>query len=46
MLGESNGSRVEIKSGLKDGDHVVTRGAYQLKLASVTTMPEGHNHNH
>lgn len=44
--GESDGTRVRILSGLAEGDKVVTRGAYQVKLASVsTTMPEGHSHS-
>lgn len=44
--GESDGIRREIVSGLKDGDEVVTRGAYQVKLASVSGTIPGHTHNH
>ncbi len=44
-LGQSNGERVQILSGLKDGDMVVTNGVYQVKLsASSSVMPEGHTH--
>ena len=44
-LGQSNGERVQVLSGLKAGDKVVTKGVYQVKLASVSSvMPEGHNH--
>jgi RND family efflux transporter MFP subunit len=44
-LGENNGERVHILSGLKVGDKVVTKGVYQVKLAATSTvMPEGHNH--
>jgi RND family efflux transporter MFP subunit len=44
-LGQSNGDRVRILSGLKPGDRVVTRGVYQVKLAAVSSvMPEGHAH--
>lgn len=42
--GASNGSRIEIKSGLAAGDIVVTHGATQVKLASLKVMPEGHVH--
>jgi RND family efflux transporter MFP subunit len=43
--GQSNGDSVQILSGLKRGDKVVTRGVYQVKLASVSSvMPEGHSH--
>lgn len=43
--GRRNGERVEILHGLHHGDRVVTQGAYQVKLASVTTaIPHGHAH--
>lgn len=44
--GESDGRRVEIVSGLSDGDKVVTRGAYQVKLASASAVIPSHSHNH
>lgn len=45
-LGESDGERVEILSGLKRGDKVVTKGAIQVKLASAANAIPAHNHNH
>ncbi len=43
--GASDGSRIEITSGLKPGDIVVTKGVTQVKLAaSGTVIPEGHSH--
>lgn len=43
--GRRNGERVEILHGLHGGERVVTQGAYQVKLASVTTaIPHGHSH--
>ena len=43
--GRRNGERVEILHGLHHGDHVVTQGAVQVKLASMTTaIPHGHSH--
>lgn len=45
--GDDNGDRIEIRSGLKENDKVVTQGAYQVKLASTSSvLPEGHSHNH
>lgn len=46
-IGQSDGTRVQIVSGLKAGDKVVTKGVYQVKLAATSTlMPEGHSHSH
>lgn len=46
-LGQSDGDRVQILSGLQPGDKVVTKGVYQVKLAAVSSViPEGHSHNH
>ncbi|MDD4778675.1 MAG: efflux RND transporter periplasmic adaptor subunit [Fermentimonas sp.] len=44
-LGQNNGIRVQILSGLNVGDKVVTEGVYQVKLAATSSViPEGHNH--
>ena len=44
-IGRRGGERVEILHGLHHGDRVVTHGAYQVKLASMTTaIPHGHSH--
>lgn len=45
-LGANNGSEVQILSGLKPGDEVVTVGAYQIKLASASNAIPAHTHNH
>lgn len=45
-LGTSDGSRVEILSGIKDGDTVVIRGAIHVKLASASNAIPAHTHNH
>ena len=45
-LGESDGERVEVLSGVKTGDKVVTKGAVQVKLASAANAIPAHNHNH
>lgn len=44
-IGQSNGDRIEILTGLKDGDKVVVKGVYQVKLAATSSViPEGHSH--
>lgn len=44
-LGDSNGMLVEIKSGLKPGQEVVTAGAIGVRLAETSgAVPEGHSH--
>ena len=45
-LGADNGECVQILSGVKAGDRVVTQGAYQVKLASATNAIPGHSHEH
>ncbi|MBW7847225.1 MAG: efflux RND transporter periplasmic adaptor subunit [Bacteroidales bacterium] len=46
-IGESDGTRVEVLSGIKSGDKVVTHGVVQVKLAATSSViPEGHTHNH
>lgn len=45
-IGETDGIRREILSGLEPGDEVVASGAMQVKLASVKGSIPGHTHNH
>lgn len=43
--GATDGRRIEIVSGLKAGDKVVTNGVTQVRLAANTgAIPEGHQH--
>lgn len=45
--GRSNGSRIEILSGLNPGENVVTKGTTTVRIAeSSGVIPEGHTHNH
>ena len=47
QTGGSDGRRVEILSGLKEGDMLVTGGASVVKMAENSgNIPEGHSHNH
>lgn len=44
-IGESDGRMIEIAAGLAPGETVVTRGAYFVRLASMSAViPDGHNH--
>lgn len=45
-LGADDGKKVEILSGIKPGDKVVTKGAYQVKLASASSAIPAHSHEH
>lgn len=45
-LGADNGKSVQILSGVKAGDRVVTAGAYQVKLASASNAIPAHSHEH
>lgn len=46
-LGSSDGERVQILSGVEEGDRVVTAGVITVRLAeSSGSVPSGHNHSH
>lgn len=45
-LAGSDGGWIEIRSGIKIGEHVVTTGAYQIRLASLSTQLPAHGHEH
>ena len=45
-LGESDGIRTEILAGLKAGDAVVVKGAYNVRLAGASNIIPAHTHQH
>lgn len=45
-LGNQDGEHVVILEGLKAGETIVTKGAYFVKLASMTSTLPAHNHSH
>lgn len=45
-LGKRNGEYVEIIDGLKLGEVLVTKGAYQIKMASMSGSTPAHGHEH
>ncbi|WP_296622705.1 efflux RND transporter periplasmic adaptor subunit [Marivirga sp.] len=46
IIGKQNGSEVVILKGLKKGEVVVTKGAYQVKMASMSGQAPAHGHAH
>jgi RND family efflux transporter MFP subunit len=45
-LGPRSGDLVQITEGIKPGDRVVTKGAYLVRLASLSTSVPAHGHVH
>ncbi len=45
-LGIQDGNHFQVLSGINPGERVVTRGAYALRLASVSTSIPAHGHAH
>lgn len=45
-LGAREGDRVQVVSGLRAGDRVVTRGAHLVRLASLSSSVPAHGHAH
>lgn len=45
-IGVSDGKFVEVLSGLKEGERIVTTGAYQIKMASMSGQVPAHGHSH
>lgn len=45
-LGENDGEIVQVLNGLKVGERVVTKGAYQIKLSAASGTMPAHGHEH
>ena len=45
-IGQTNGREFEVLNGIQAGEYIVTEGAYQVKLASVSAALPAHNHDH
>lgn len=45
-LGTRAGNTIEVRSGVKAGERVVTTGAYLVRLASLSTQVPAHGHVH
>ncbi|GAA4824465.1 hypothetical protein GCM10023331_06260 [Algivirga pacifica] len=46
VIGKQNGEEVEIVKGLEPNERVVTTGAYQVKMASMSGQAPAHGHAH
>ena len=45
-LGASDGINVQVISGVTEGERVVTKGAYQIKLSQASGTMPAHGHEH
>ncbi|MBK8154077.1 MAG: hypothetical protein IPK61_14260 [Saprospiraceae bacterium] len=45
-LGASDGLNVQVFSGITEGERVVTKGAYQIKLSTASGTMPAHGHEH
>lgn len=45
-IGGNDGLNVQILSGIKEGERVVTKGGYQIKLATLSGKMPAHGHEH
>ncbi len=45
-LGASDGLHVQVLSGIKEGERVVIKGGYQIKLATMSGKMPAHGHEH
>ncbi len=46
QLGASDGRFVQVLSGIAEGERVVTKGAYQIKLSTASGTMPAHGHEH
>jgi len=45
-LGGSDGQQVQVLSGIANGERVVTKGSYQVKLVTMSGAVPAHGHEH
>ena len=45
-LGANDGVNIQLLSGVQEGERVVTKGAYNIKLSSATGTLPTHGHEH
>jgi cobalt-zinc-cadmium efflux system membrane fusion protein len=45
-LGTNDGITVQVLAGVKEGERVVNKGAYQIKLATMSGAMPAHGHEH
>lgn len=45
-IGIDDGKEVQVLSGIEEGEWLVTEGAYQIKMASMSSTIPAHGHSH
>lgn len=45
-LGIDDGVNIQVLSGVEEGEWIVTKGAYQIKMASMSSSIPAHGHSH
>ncbi|MDR4503285.1 MAG: efflux RND transporter periplasmic adaptor subunit [Candidatus Scalindua sp.] len=45
-IGASDGMNVQVSAGIKEGERVVMKGGYQIKLATMSGKMPAHGHEH
>lgn len=45
-IGANDGMNVQVLAGIKEGERVVTKGSYQIKLATMSGKMPAHGHEH
>jgi len=45
-IGANDGMNVQVLAGIKEGERVVTKGGYQIKLATMSGKMPAHGHEH
>jgi multidrug efflux pump subunit AcrA (membrane-fusion protein) len=45
-IGTGDGENVQVLSGIEEGERVVTKGGYQIKLSSASGELPAHGHEH
>ena len=45
-LGANDGQKVQVLSGVSEGERVVTKGGYQIKLSQASGALPAHGHEH
>lgn len=46
LLGGNDGKQVQVLSGIAEGERVVTKGAYNIKLSTASGTMPAHGHEH
>ena len=45
-IGANDGMNVQVLAGIKEGERVVIKGGYQIKLATMSGKMPAHGHEH